>query len=75
MRPIGDGGNREHFAYPWEPVQPEWSALREFAYGYGFLDVNRTHAVWTWMRNDDPWNPPSPHWRLVGDVAVYKARY
>ena len=72
---IGDGGNREHFAYPWEPIQPEWSALREFAYGYGFLDVNRTHAVWTWMRNDDPWNPPSPHGRLVGDVAVYKARY
>eukprot|EP00966_Prymnesium_polylepis_P148124 3422025-Prymnesium_polylepis.2 len=34
---IGDGGNREQFAYPWVPEQPEWSALREYAYGYGTL--------------------------------------
>ena len=68
---IGDGGNREHFATPWEPTQPAWSALREYAYGYGLLDINETHAVWTWMRNDDPWNPPGS---LVGDRAVYKRR-
>ena len=48
-------------------------ALREFAYGYGFLDVNRSTSGRD--AEDDPWNPPSPHGRLVGDVAVYKARY
>lgn len=30
---IGDGGNREDFAYEWVAEQPAWSALREFAYG------------------------------------------
>ena len=68
---IGDGGNREQFAYPWLPTQPAWSALREYAYGHGQLALNRTHAVWQWIRNDDPWNPPGP---LVGDVAVYSRR-
>jgi len=68
---IGDGGNREHFATPWTDAQPEWSALREFAYGYGVLDLNRTHATWTWMRNNDPWNPPGG---LVGDTATYTSR-
>jgi hypothetical protein len=29
---IGDGGNREQFAYPWVAEQPDWSAIREFAY-------------------------------------------
>lgn len=33
---IGDGGNREMFAVPWGG-QPEWSALREYAYGHGEL--------------------------------------
>ena len=68
---IGDGGNREHFAYPWVPAQPKWSALREYAYGWGTLELNRTHAVWSWLRNDDPWNPPGGR---VGDYAVYQRR-
>ena len=69
---IGDGGNREAFAYPWLKDQPEWSALREYAYGFGKLDVNRTHAVFTWLRNDDPWNPsPGP----VGDLVVYESTH
>ena len=68
---IGDGGNREHFAHPWLPTQPEWSALREYAYGWGTLELNQTHAVWSWMRNDDPWNPPGGK---VGDSAVYMRR-
>jgi len=34
---VGDGGNREHFARPWEPQQPAWSALREYVYGWGHL--------------------------------------
>jgi hypothetical protein len=29
---IGDGGNREQFATPWVVDQPDWSAIREFAY-------------------------------------------
>ena len=68
---IGDGGNREQFAYPWVPAQPEWSALREYAYGWGTLAVNRTHASWTWLRNDDPWNPPGDK---TGDRVVYALR-
>jgi len=51
---VGDGGNREHFALPWLPAQPDWSALREYAYGWGTLELNETHAVWSWLRNDDP---------------------
>ena len=66
---IGDGGNREGFAYQWNEPQPDWSAIREYAYGYGTLKLNQSHAVWRWMRNDDPWNPP-PRGTL-GDEAVY----
>jgi len=69
---IGDGGNRENFAYRWMDEQPEWSAIREFAYGYGDLSLNRTHATWRWLRNDDPWNPPPAG--KVGDTAVYEVR-
>lgn len=65
------GGNREHFAIPWLPQQPKWSALREYAYGWGTLDLNETHAVWTWLRNDDPWNPPGGR---IGDQVVYETR-
>ena len=65
---IGDGGNREHFALPWVAEQPSWSALREYAYGYGILMLNTTHMVWEFLRNDDPWNPPGGR---VGDRAVY----
>ena len=68
---IGDGGNREHFARPWLPKQPDWSALREYAYGWGTLELNLTHGVWSWMRNDDPWNPPGDK---VGDRVVYTVR-
>ena len=68
---IGDGGNREHFATPWLDPQPAWSALREYAYGWGTLELNQTHMVWEWLRNDDPWNPPGGR---VGDRAVYTRR-
>jgi len=68
---IGDGGNREHFALPWLPAQPQWSALREYAYGWGTLELNETHAIWSWLRNDDPWNPPGDR---VGDRFVLEAR-
>jgi hypothetical protein len=39
---VGDGGNREQFAVPWLPEQPAWSVLREYAYGWGTLALNRT---------------------------------
>ena len=68
---VGDGGNREHFATPWLSVQPAWSALREYAYGWGTLELNQTHAVWSWLRNNDPWNPPGSR---LGDYAVYERR-
>ena len=68
---IGDGGNREEFATPWLPDQPAWSALREYAYGWGTLALNSTHLVWEWLRNDDPWNPPGER---VGDSFVLTPR-
>ena len=69
---IGDGGNREEFATPWLPDQPPWSALREYAYGWGTLALNSTHLVWEWLRNDDPWNPPGER---VGDSFVLTTRF
>lgn len=70
---IGDGGNREQFATPWTPVQPAWSALREYAYGYGQLHtVNSTHALWQWWRDDDPWNPSPTH--VIGDEAYFQRK-
>lgn len=64
---IGDGGNREMFAVPWVEPQPEWSALREYAYGHGkFSIVNASSAQWQWFRNPDAWNP-NPKGQVVGD--------
>jgi hypothetical protein len=62
---IGDGGNREGFAVPWVDPQPEWSAVRECAYGFGEFTVhNRTTATWRWLRNDQP--------GTVGDEFVFQ---
>ena len=64
---IGDGGNREMFAVPWVEPQPEWSALREYAYGHGRFTIhNASTAQWQWFRNPDAWNP-SPAGQVVGD--------
>ena len=68
---IGDGGNREGFATPWNDPQPEWSALRQDAYGYGTLDVTPQTASWTWTRIHDSWNPNPAG---VGDSATYSVR-
>jgi len=63
---VGDGGNREMFATPWLDPQPEWSVLREYAYGHGRFSIhNASHAQWQWLRNPDAWNP-SPG-QVVGD--------
>lgn len=51
---VGDGGNREGPACPWNKTQPEWSAFREFSFGHGVLSLpDATHAVWRWHRNQD----------------------
>ncbi|CAK0897222.1 unnamed protein product [Prorocentrum cordatum] len=60
---VGDGGNREGYANPWvtpetpkPPLydQPEWSAFREFAFGYGQLRIhNASAAEWQWHKNDN----------------------
>jgi len=51
---IGDGGNHEGPECPWIADIPAWSAFREFSFGHGILDIhNRTHALWTWHRNQD----------------------
>ena len=61
---------RVQFATPWVPTQPEWSALREYAYGHGQLHIlNSTHARWEWIRDDDPWNP-SPS-TAIGDETFF----
>ena len=36
--------------------------------GWGTLELNQTHMVWSFLRNNDPWNPPGGR---VGDQAVY----
>merc|ERR1712228_118552 len=51
---IGDGGNKEGPACPWNKTVPEWSAFREFSFGHGTLALqNTTHAKWEWHRNQD----------------------
>lgn len=63
---IGDAGNYEGPALPWVEPQPNWSAVRESAFGSGLLTVhNDTHAEWAWHRaacaykgatnGDHPW--------------------
>ncbi|XP_010678957.2 purple acid phosphatase 6 isoform X1 [Beta vulgaris subsp. vulgaris] len=51
---LGDGGNIEgiadNFIYP----QPSYSAYREASFGHAMLEIkNRTHAYYTWHRNQD----------------------
>jgi len=79
---IGDGGNREGFATPWNFPQPDWTALRQDAYGYGLLDISPTTAEWKWNRIADKWNPnPAglvrrpPALRAVGNLARLPAHY
>jgi hypothetical protein len=51
---VGDGGNKEGPACPWNLTSPAWSKFREFSFGHGLLSlVNATHARWEWHRNQD----------------------
>ncbi|KAH8964065.1 hypothetical protein BDL97_04G044600 [Sphagnum fallax] len=51
---IGDGGNNEGPSSTFTEPQPNYSAYREASFGHGLFDIkNRTHAIWTWHRNQD----------------------
>ncbi|KAI6701170.1 hypothetical protein NL676_015494 [Syzygium grande] len=51
---IGDGGNIEGLAKNMTEPQPEYSAYREASFGHAIFDIkNRTHAYYSWNRNDD----------------------
>ncbi|WCJ43520.1 Purple acid phosphatase [Euphorbia peplus] len=51
---IGDGGNIEGLADNFTDPQPDYSAFREASFGHAVLEIkNRTHAYYTWHRNDD----------------------
>lgn len=51
---IGDGGNIEGLATNMTQPQPEYSAYREASFGHAIFDIkNRTHAYYSWHRNED----------------------
>nr|GLL48823.1 Purple acid phosphatase 1 [Ipomoea trifida] len=51
---IGDGGNSEGLASEMTQPQPSYSAFREASFGHGIFDIkNRTHAHFSWHRNQD----------------------
>ncbi|ESQ55503.1 hypothetical protein EUTSA_v10025132mg [Eutrema salsugineum] len=51
---IGDGGNIEGIANSFTDPQPSYSAYREASFGHALLEIkNRTHALYTWHRNQD----------------------
>ncbi|XP_010531065.1 PREDICTED: purple acid phosphatase 25 [Tarenaya hassleriana] len=51
---IGDGGNIEGIADCFTQPQPSYSAFREASFGHALLEIkNRTHALYTWHRNQD----------------------
>ncbi|OVA03580.1 Phosphoesterase domain [Macleaya cordata] len=54
---VGDGGNREGLALMFKKPTSPLSLFQEASFGHGRLRVlNRTHAHWTWHRNDDEHN-------------------
>uniref|UniRef100_A0A1D1XYX4 Purple acid phosphatase n=1 Tax=Anthurium amnicola TaxID=1678845 RepID=A0A1D1XYX4_9ARAE len=51
---IGDGGNLEGLATNMTEPQPKYSAFREASFGHAIFDIkNRTHAYYSWHRNQD----------------------
>jgi len=72
---IGDGGNKEGLAVPWEEPQPEWSLFRQASYGHGELTVyNRTHTLWEWHQNEDlAVTVADSFWIVKGEAAVASA--
>ncbi|KAJ4786517.1 Purple acid phosphatase [Rhynchospora pubera] len=51
---VGDGGNREGLVTSMTEPQPSYSAFREESFGHGIFYIkNKTHALFTWHRNQD----------------------
>ncbi|EPS60425.1 hypothetical protein M569_14376, partial [Genlisea aurea] len=51
---IGDGGNIEGLATNLTEPKPGYSEFREPSFGHGVLEIkNRTHAFFSWHRNQD----------------------
>ncbi|XP_062165902.1 purple acid phosphatase 25-like [Alnus glutinosa] len=51
---IGDGGNIEGLAKSFTEPPPSYSVFREASFGHAILEIkNRTHAYYTWHRNQD----------------------
>ncbi|KAK4746598.1 hypothetical protein SAY87_025635 [Trapa incisa] len=51
---IGDGGNSEGLITNMTEPQPQYSAFREASFGHAIFDIkNRTHAYYSWHRNQD----------------------
>ncbi|XP_020519977.1 purple acid phosphatase 2 isoform X1 [Amborella trichopoda] len=66
---IGDGGNMEGIANRFTEPQPSYSAYREPSFGHSIFDIkNRTHAYYTWHRNQDGK-------AVAGDSAWFYNRY
>jgi len=64
---VGDGGNREGIP-PFQPQQPNWSAIRIPQYGYSIFNVfNRTHLHFE-MHQDD-------NWHIVDDFWIIKSSF
>ena len=42
------------FAVQYDEPQPDYSVFREASFGHGIFDIkNRTHAHFSWHRNED----------------------
>ncbi|KAM2053271.1 hypothetical protein EV1_002855 [Malus domestica] len=51
---VGDGGNLEGLSTVMTEPQPDYSVFREASFGHGIFDIkNRTHAHFSWHRNED----------------------
>ncbi|XP_016650475.1 PREDICTED: purple acid phosphatase 2-like [Prunus mume] len=51
---VGDGGNLEGLWTIMTEPQPDYSLFREASFGHGIFDIkNRTHAYFSWHRNQD----------------------
>ncbi|KAK9165397.1 hypothetical protein Scep_000588 [Stephania cephalantha] len=75
---IGDGGNLEGLATNMTYPQPKYSAFREASFGHAIFDIkNRTHAYYSWHRNEDGVAIPADslwffnrHWYPENEITV-----
>ncbi|KAK9129755.1 hypothetical protein Sjap_010242 [Stephania japonica] len=76
---IGDGGNLEGLATNMTYPQPKYSAFREASFGHAIFDIkNRTHAYYSWHRNEDGVAIPADslwffnrHWYPENESTVF----